>query len=199
MRVNNWGSKDHSSGCFSPLENTAQRVENNQDALCGARDRHTLSHGVGRGLGRQGAGSVAAQPRLPERDSGGDAMERALTGRSSSRRRRAKERSSAAVTEERSSPREAAGGMGAGPALVALLLAGSVLSATLLAPGRAEPGERPCGLGATGTVRGPARDDPRGTGPERGAGSALRWAAVGASTREPGPAWLPRFSRGRPG
>ncbi|XP_038181656.1 heparan-alpha-glucosaminide N-acetyltransferase isoform X2 [Arvicola amphibius] len=67
-------------------------------------------------------------------------MERALTGRSSSRRRRAKERSSAAGTEERSSPREAAGGMGAGPALVALLLAGSVLSATLLAPGRrAEP------------------------------------------------------------
>ncbi|XP_050002726.1 heparan-alpha-glucosaminide N-acetyltransferase isoform X2 [Alexandromys fortis] len=67
-------------------------------------------------------------------------MERALTGRSSSRRRRAKERGSAAVTEERSSPREATGGMGAGPALVALLLAGSVLSATLLAPGRrAEP------------------------------------------------------------
>ncbi|KAH0506092.1 Heparan-alpha-glucosaminide N-acetyltransferase [Microtus ochrogaster] len=63
-------------------------------------------------------------------------MERALTGRSSSRRRRAKECGSVAVTEERSSPQEAAGGMGAGPALVALLLAGSVLSATLLAPGR---------------------------------------------------------------
>ncbi|CAO2611741.1 Heparan-alpha-glucosaminide N-acetyltransferase [Lemmus lemmus] len=77
-------------------------------------------------------------------------MERALPGRSSSRRRRAKERSSAAVTEERSFPREAAGGMGAGPALVALLLAGSVLSATLLAPGRgAEPdvdGKRPMEL-----------------------------------------------------
>lgn len=104
---------------------------------------------------------MAAQPRLPERDSGGDDMERALTGRSSSRRRRAKERSSAAVTEERGSPREAAGGMGAGPALVALLLAGSVLSATLLDPGRrAEPGERPRGLGAAGTVHGPARDVP---------------------------------------
>ncbi|KAK7823020.1 hypothetical protein U0070_025837 [Myodes glareolus] len=88
-------------------------------------------------------------------------MERPLTGRSSSRRRRAKERSSAAGTEEHSSPREAASGMGAGPALVALLLAGSVLSATLLAPGRrAEPGERLRGLGAAGTVRGPARDVP---------------------------------------
>ncbi|MEJ1284992.1 heparan-alpha-glucosaminide N-acetyltransferase [Cricetulus griseus] len=42
--------------------------------------------------------------------------------------------------------------MGAGPALAALLLAGSVLSATLLAPSRrAEPGERPRGLGAAGT------------------------------------------------
>lgn len=198
VRVNNWGSKDHSSGCFSPLENTVQRVENNQDALCSARSRHTLSHGAGRGLGRQEAGSVAAQPRLPERDSRGDAMERALTGRSSSRRRRAKERGSAAVTEERSSPREAAGGMGAGPALVALLLAGSVLSATLLAPGRrAEPGERPCGLGGDRAWACPGR--PRGTGPERGAGSALGWAAVGASTREPGPAWLPRFSSRAPG
>ncbi|XP_027251168.1 heparan-alpha-glucosaminide N-acetyltransferase isoform X1 [Cricetulus griseus] len=63
-----------------------------------------------------------------------------MTGGPSSRRRRAKERGSAAGTEQRSSPREAAGGMGAGPALAALLLAGSVLSATLLAPSRrAEP------------------------------------------------------------
>nr|Q3UDW8.2 RecName: Full=Heparan-alpha-glucosaminide N-acetyltransferase; AltName: Full=Transmembrane protein 76 [Mus musculus] len=62
-----------------------------------------------------------------------------MTGGSSSRRRRAEERSSAAGTE-RNSRREAVGGMGAGPALAALLLAGSVLSATLLAPGRrAEP------------------------------------------------------------
>ncbi|XP_056840862.1 heparan-alpha-glucosaminide N-acetyltransferase isoform X1 [Rattus norvegicus] len=65
--------------------------------------------------------------------------ERAMTGGSNSRRRRAEERSSAAGAE-RSSPREAAGSMGAGPALALLLLAGSVLSATLLAPGRrAEP------------------------------------------------------------
>ncbi|XP_031195266.1 heparan-alpha-glucosaminide N-acetyltransferase isoform X3 [Mastomys coucha] len=62
-----------------------------------------------------------------------------MTGGSSSRRRRVEERGSAAGTE-RGSRREAAGGMGAGPALAALLLAGSVLSATLLAPGRgAEP------------------------------------------------------------
>ncbi|XP_040587715.1 heparan-alpha-glucosaminide N-acetyltransferase isoform X2 [Mesocricetus auratus] len=59
-----------------------------------------------------------------------------MTGGSSSRRRRAEQRSSAAGPEQRSSPREAASNMGAGPALAALLLAGSVLSATLLAPGR---------------------------------------------------------------
>lgn len=89
-------------------------------------------------------------------------MERPLTGRSSSRRRRAKEPCSAAGTEERSSPREAAGGMGAGPALVALLLAGSVLSATLLAPGRrAEPGERLCGLGERGPCVGLPGTSPR--------------------------------------
>lgn len=83
-----------------------------------------------------------------------------MTRGSDSRRRRAEERSSAAGTE-RSSPREAAGSMGAGPALALLLLAGSVLSATLLAPGRrAEPGEQPHGLRAAGTVRGPARDLP---------------------------------------
>ncbi|CAH6787174.1 heparan-alpha-glucosaminide N-acetyltransferase [Phodopus roborovskii] len=72
-----------------------------------------------------------------------------MTGGSSLRRRWAEDRGTAAGTEERSSaagieergfPREAAGGMGAGPALAALLLAGSVLSAKLLAPGRrAEP------------------------------------------------------------
>lgn len=121
-----------------------------------------------------------------------------MTGGSSSRRRRVEERGSAAGTE-RGSRREAAGGMGAGPALAALLLAGSVLSATLLAPGRgAEPGERPHRLGTAGTVRGPARDSPphgpRGAGLERGAkghAGADRSAGVaGAATR----VWLPRFS-----
>lgn len=110
--------------------------------------------------------------------------ERAMTGRSSLRRRRAEERSPAAGTE-RSSAREAAGGMGAGPALAALLLAGSVLSATLLVPGRpAEPGERPHGLGAAGTVSGPSRDFPHGprdAGLERDAVSTLGWTAVRAS------------------
>lgn len=79
-------------------------------------------------------------------------MELALTSRWSSCRRR---------VEELSSQREASGGMGAGPVLATLLLAGSVLSAMLLAPGRrTEPGERLRGLGAAGTVRGPARDVP---------------------------------------
>lgn len=116
--------------------------------------------------------------------------ERAMTGGSSSRRRRAEERSSAAGTE-RNSRREAVGGMGAGPALAALLLAGSVLSATLLAPGRrAEPGER-----AAPTARGSGDrawacpgppHGPRGAGLERRARSTLGWTAVPAS-QEPRP------------
>lgn len=110
--------------------------------------------------------------------------ERAMTGGSSSRRRRAEERNSAAGTE-RSSRREAAGSMGAGPALAALLLAGSVLSATLLAPGRrTEPGER-----ATARARGSGDrawacpgppHGPRGAGLERRSGSTL------GGSRDPG-------------
>lgn len=99
-----------------------------------------------------------------------------MTGGSSSRRRRAQERNSAAGTES-SSPRESAGGMGAGPALAALLLAGSVLSATLLAPGRREEaGERPHGFGAVGTVRRPSRDCPTVPGAQdSNATPCLRW------------------------
>lgn len=119
---------------------------------------------AGRSLGSfHGASLGRDGPVLPALPCGTGAVtppEQAMTGGSSLRRRRAEERSSAAGTES-SSPRESAGGMGAGPALAALLLAGSVLSATLLAPGRrSEAGERPHGLGAVGTVRGPSRDCP---------------------------------------
>lgn len=133
-----------------------------------------------------------------------------MTGGSSARRRRTGERSSAAGTEEHGSPREAAGGMGAGPALATLLLAGSVLSATLLAPGRrAEPGERPRARGRSGK-RGPRVGLPRTSPRPRGAGLSAapgpRWGGRQCrSLRElpPGgparPAGLPTFSCGGPG
>lgn len=124
-------------------------------------------------------------PALPCGTGAVTPRERAMTGGSSSRRRRAEERNSAAGTEH-GSPREAAGGMGAGPALAALLLAGSVLSATLLAPGRrAEPGERAAARARGSGDRAWACPGPphglRGAGLERRAGSTLGWTAVPAS------------------
>lgn len=203
--MDDWKSKDHSFAVFSRWAGNAVQKENSPAALYGGqqRDTHFPSWAGLRKLPR-GVPRKGRPRRLPALPCGTGAVtprEPAMTGGSSSRRRRAEERSSAAGTE-RSSRREAArstgaGGMGAGPALAALLLAGSVLSATLLAPGRqAEPGERPHGLGALGTVRGPVPDLPTARGAQDSSvAPGPRWGGQqcrrrGAATR----IWLSRFS-----